>query len=297
MLKGMYTALITPFKGENAQEVDFEGFKKNIRFQVENKIDGILPLGTTGETPTLLHEEKVKIIETAVREARGKTKVMVGTGSYSTKQTIENTKEAKELGADMALIVTPYYNKPTNEGIYRHFEAVAKEVDIPIVVYNIHGRTGKNIETPTLKKIASLKSVVAVKEASGNINQMMDVLSVVCSERKDFSVMSGDDAITLPLMVLGGSGVISVVSNLVPQKVKAMVDFALARDFENARKLHFELLPLFKDAFIETNPIPIKEAMGMAGMPAGKCRLPLCELLPENREKLRKTLRELKIIK
>ncbi len=255
-IKGTYTAMVTPFTRE--EEVDYEGFRKNIRFQIKNGVDGILPLGTTGESPTLTHEEKQGIIKTSVEEAKGKIKIMVGTGSYSTKQTIENTREAKELGADMALVVTPYYNKPTQEGVYRHFKAVNDTVDIPVIVYNIEGRTGKNVETSTMKRLSKLRNIIGVKEASGNVNQMGDVLDVICSQKKDFYVMSGDDGLTLPLMALGGKGVISVVSNLVPGKVCEMVNAALEMDFEKARKLHFELLPLFKGAFIVTNPVPIK---------------------------------------
>ncbi|PIN85622.1 MAG: 4-hydroxy-tetrahydrodipicolinate synthase [Candidatus Diapherotrites archaeon CG11_big_fil_rev_8_21_14_0_20_37_9] len=292
-IAGTYTALITPFKGG---EVDYDGLKKNIQFQLDNGISGILPLGTTGETPTLTSEEKDKVIQVAVEVAKGKVPIMVGTGNYSTKNTIENTLRAKELGADIALIVTPYYNKPTQEGIYLHFKAVNDAVDIPIMVYNIQGRTGKNIETSTLNKIASLKNVIGVKEASGNVGQMTDVLELVCGGHPDFNVMSGDDGLTLPLMALGGKGVVSVVSNLVPAQVVAMVDAAQKGDFEKARKLHFKLLPIFKGAFIETNPMPIKEAMNLCGMPAGGCRLPLCEMETQNREKLKQVLKEMKLI-
>ena len=291
--KGVYTALITPFKGD---EVDFEGFKKNLEFQIESGVNGILPLGTTGETPTLTQEEKEKIIKLAVETAKGKVTIMVGTGSNSTKQTIENTKKAKELGAEIALIVTPYYNKPTQEGIYRHFKAVTESVDIPMVVYNIQGRTGKNIETPTLKRIVDLPNIIGVKEASGNINQMMGVINSICSKNDCFSVMSGDDGLTLPSMALGGKGVVSVVSNLVPKKVVDMVNAATEGDFVKARKLHYELLPIFKGAFIETNPMPIKEAMNLCGMSAGGCRLPLCEMLPENKKQLEEVLREMKLL-
>lgn len=296
-IRGTYTAMVTPFRGENADEVDYSGFRKNIKFQLDSKVEGIVPLGTTGESPTLTHEEKTRIIELAVREAKGKAVVLVGTGSYSTKQTVEATKQAKELGADAALIVTPYYNKPTNEGIYRHFKAVSDSADIPVVVYNIQGRTGKNIEMPTLKKIAGLRNIAAVKEASGNVSQIMDVISDICDVKKDFSVMSGDDALTFPLMALGGKGVVSVVANIVPAEVKQMVDSAAAGDYKKAREIHYRLMPLFKNAFIETNPIPIKEAMEMMGMPAGKCRLPLCELMPDNRKKLEETLRQLRLLK
>jgi 4-hydroxy-tetrahydrodipicolinate synthase len=292
-LKGTYTALITPFEGGN---VDYSGLKKNIRFQLQKGIDGLLVLGTTGETPTLTDDEQEKIIRLAVEEIKGKAPLMIGTGSYSTAKTLEYTKRAQTMGADIALIVTPYYNKPTDEGIYRHFKMVCENVDIPVVVYNIHGRTSKNIETATLRKIAELDNVIGVKEASGNVNQMGDVIQSIARTRNNFSVLSGDDSLTLPLMSLGGRGVISVVSNLIPDKVVQMVNFALNGDYKSAREMHFELLPIFKGAFLETNPIPIKEAMNMCRMPAGDVRLPLCSMSKENQVKLRTILQEMKII-
>ncbi|MEK6957823.1 MAG: 4-hydroxy-tetrahydrodipicolinate synthase [archaeon] len=292
-IRGVYTAMVTPFRGK---EVDYDGLRQNIAFQIENGISGILVLGTTGENPTLSRKEQDTIIKVAAEETKGKAILMVGTGTNSTEKTIENTGTAKELGADIALIVTPYYNKPTNEGLYRHFKAVSEAVDIPVVVYNIQGRTGKNIDTATMKRIAQLKNIAGVKEASGNIDQIGEVLGEIASKNPEFSVMSGDDSMTFPLMALGGKGIISVVSNLVPKKVVEMANAAERGDFNEARKLHFELLPIFKGAFIETNPIPIKEAMDMAGMPSGPCRLPLCEMEPQNREKLKKILEQMKII-
>lgn len=286
-LQGVYTALITPFA---AEEVDCEGLRRNIRLQLQAQVDGILPLGTTGETPTLSRAEQDEIIRIAVEEAKGKAAVLVGTGSNCTRHTIENTLRAKELGADAALIVAPYYNKPTQEGICRHFQAVAAEAELPIVVYNIKGRTGVNIETATMKRLAEIPQIIGVKEASGDIAQMADVLCQIQARSRRFSVISGDDAMTLPLMALGGTGVISVVSNLVPQLIVQLVRTAAAGDFAAARELHFRLLPLFKAAFIETNPIPIKAAMTMCGMAAGGCRLPLCDMQPENRERLRNAL-------
>jgi len=287
LLKGSYTALITPFKNG---EVDFDGLIKLINYQLANNIDGLLVLGTTGETPTLTQEEQIEIIKVSKKTINGKVPLMVGTGAYSTYKTIENTRIAKELGADIALIVTPYYNKPTDEGLYRHFLEVSSNVDIPIVVYNIQSRTGKNIDTPVLKRIAQLKNIIGVKEASGNINQMMDVIQSIVSYKPDFSVMCGDDALTLPLISVGGLGVISVVSNIVPQRVVKMVNSALNGDFNLARKIHYEILPLIKGIFIETNPIPIKTAMNMLGMPSGEVRLPLCEMQEYNRNKLKSIL-------
>ncbi len=291
--KGTYTALVTPFKNDN---VDYEGLKRNIQFQIAEGIEGIVPLGTTGETPTLSEEEQEKIIKLCIETAKGKVKIMVGTGSNSTKNTIEKTQRAKDLGADAVLIVTPYYNKPTQEGIFQHFKAVSDAVDIPIVVYNIQGRSGVNIETSTLLRIAKLQGIIGVKEASGNINQMMDVIRLIQTSHPHFSVLSGDDGITVPLIALGGKGVVSVVSNLIPGKIVRMVNAASQGNIVLARQLHYDLLLLFQTAFIETNPIPIKEAMNMCGMAAGNCRLPLCEMKPENREKLKKVLLEMDVL-
>lgn len=283
LFKGIYTALITPFLQGSLDE---EGLALNIQRQLEAKIDGIVLLGTTGESATLTEKEKERVIEIGVRVAKGKTQVIVGTGCNATHRTIENTRKAEALGADAALIVTPYYNKPTQEGIYRHFEAIAYGTRLPVLVYNIQGRTGVNIETSTLLKIASLPHMAGVKEASGNIMQAGEVLHAL----SEFTVLSGDDALTLPMMALGASGVISVVSNLIPNQMKALVDAALAGDFLKARTWHRFLLPLFKLAFIEVNPIPIKEAMARCGLPSGGCRLPLSSMDPENREKLFKQL-------
>lgn len=289
-LKGTFTALITPFVDDH---IDEKGLVRNIHHQLSGGITGIVFLGTTGETATLTDEEQKKIIEIGVHETKGKTTVIVGTGSNSTRTTIERTKRAKEMGAEMALIVTPYYNKPTQEGIYRHFEAISSQVDIPVLVYNIQGRTGVNIETPTLLRIAGLPNVIGVKEASGNINQVADVLLTVRKKYPSFTVLSGDDGLTLPMMSLGANGVISVVSNLVPDRVSSLVNAALKGDFQTARMVHEELSPLFKAAFIEVNPTPIKHAMNLCGLAAGHCRLPLCEMKRENQEILATKLREM----
>src|SRR3989338_3660243 len=280
---GVITAMVTPFKNG---KVDFNALRKNVKFQIENGVVGLLPLGTTGETPTLHDDEQEEIIKAVVNEAKGKVSVMVGTGTNSTEKTIKYTQKAEESGADAALVVTPYYNKPTNEGLYLHFKAVAGSVKIPIIVYNIAGRTGKNIETPLLKRIAEIPNIIGVKEASGDINQMMDVINTI----HDFMVYSGDDSMTLPLMSLGGIGIISVVSNLVPKQVVEMVDAGLKGDFTKARRIHFELLPIFKGAFIETNPVPIKAAMAMKGMIEEEYRLPMCRMMEENKAKLRNIL-------
>jgi 4-hydroxy-tetrahydrodipicolinate synthase len=280
LFRGVTTALITPFQPDG--EVDYDGLRQNVRFQIEQGVRGLLPLGTTGETPTLNHQEQEKIVRLVVEEAKAAGKdnpVMVGVGTNSTRKTIENAKNAQAWGADALLVVTPYYNKPTQAGIVAHFAVVSEAVDLPIVVYNIKSRTGTNIATPTLKQIAGQQNVIGVKEASGDISQMMDVLA----EIPEFAVYSGDDAMTFPLICLGGQGVISVVSNLLPGLVVEMVAQALAGQVERARELHFTLLPMFKAAFVESNPGPIKHAMGRKGLAAGPLRLPLVELLPANR--------------
>src|SRR3989338_1444442 len=291
-VEGAITAMITPFAEGGG--LDVEGLRENVNFQIGNSISGLVPLGTTGESPTISDDERETVIRTVVAAAAGRVPVIVGTGTNSTKHSIELSRQAAALGADAVLVVSPYYNKPTQEGLYRHFKAIAESIRLPVVVYNIQGRTGVNIETATLQRMALVKNIIAVKEASGNVSQMMDVLDKLPGS---FSVVSGDDNLTLPLMSLGWRGVISVVSNLVPGKVSAMCAAALKGDFAAARRLHFEMLPLFKAAFIETNPIPIKAAMGMAGLPAGPVRMPLCEMQPANLEKLRAVVKKMGLVK
>jgi 4-hydroxy-tetrahydrodipicolinate synthase len=277
--RGAYTALITPMK--DSGEVDYEGFRRLIEFQLAAGIDGILPLGTTGETPTLDEDEEEKLIRIAVETVKKRVPVVIGTGSNDTRHMVMYTERAKRMGADAALVVTPYYNKPNDEGLLRHFEAAAK-TGIPVIVYNIASRTGKNIPTPLMEKISRIPGIAGVKEASGDIGQMGDVINEIALPRRagggQFWVLSGDDAMTLPLSALGGDGVISVIANLVPAKVKALVSACFAGDFEAARKIHFELLPLIRAAFIETNPIPIKQAVTWLGLPGGPTRLPLGKL-------------------
>ena len=279
-LKGLYTAVVTPFN--SAGKLDKEGLRQNLRYQLFHKVEGVVLLGTTGEDPTLNPQEKQTVIEIALDELKGKMTLIVRTGSYSTETTIATTKKAKEMGADGALIVTPYYNRPTQEGLFRHFAAICEAVSFPICIYNIQGRTAQNLHTETLKRLMQFPSIIGVKEASGNIMQMGDVMEIARMRESGFSVVSGDDALTLPLMALGGSGIISVASNLVPGPMRSLVQAALTGDFETAREWHFQLLPFLKSNFIETNPIPIKAAMQLCGMAAGPCRLPLCDLAPAN---------------
>jgi 4-hydroxy-tetrahydrodipicolinate synthase len=291
LFRGVTTAMITPFLSDGS--VDYDGLLRNIRHQVENGISGLLPLGTTGEAPTLSEDEKERIVCTVIEEARRanpEVKVMVGVGTNSTSKTIHNAQQAQTWGADALLVVTPYYNKPTQEGILAHFSAVCNETDLPVVVYNIKGRTGTNIETSTLKTMtANNEQVIAVKEASGDIAQMTEVLAQI----PDLAVYSGDDGMTFPLLCLGGQGVISVVSNLLPKRVVDMVAATLDGKLELARKLHFQLLPIFKAAFIETNPAPIKYAMQKAGLASGPLRLPLVEIRQSSRPVLDEVLKSL----
>lgn len=291
LFRGVTTAMITPFLLDGS--VDIDGLRRNTRHQIENGISGLLPLGTTGEAPTLSEDEKERVVRTVIDETRSvnsNAKVMVGVGTNSTSKTIHNAQQAQAWGADALLVVTPYYNKPTQEGILAHFSAVCNETNLPVVVYNIKGRTGTNIETSTLKAMtATNKQVIAVKEASGDISQMMDVLAQI----PDLTVYSGDDGLTFPLLALGGQGVISVVSNLLPKQVVEMTAAALDGNFELSRQLHFELLPFFKAAFIETNPAPIKYAMQKIGLAAGPLRLPLVEIRPSSRPVLDEVLKSL----
>ncbi len=287
LFRGVTTAMITPFNSDGS--VDYEGLRRNTCFQIEHGVRGLLPLGTTGEAPTLSGEEKEGVVRAVIETARrqsSEVKVMVGVGTYSTSTTIQNARQAQAWGADALLVVTPYYNKPTQEGIVAHFHAICEAADLPVVVYNIKGRTGVNIETPTLARIAENKNIIGVKEASGDIIQMMDVLRDI----QEIAVYSGDDGITFPLLSLGGQGVISVISNLLPTEMVEMVSRALEGQWDRARKIHFHLQPLFKAAFVETNPAPIKYAMAKRGLAAGPLRLPLVEISPSGQAKVNAVL-------
>ena len=292
MFKGAITAIVTPFAEDG--EFDEASMRSLVDFQIENKIGGIVPCGTTGESPTLEHEEHKKVVQTVIDAANGKTKVIAGAGSNSTKHAVELTKLAADLGADATLHVSPYYNKPTQEGLFRHFSEIAKAADIPVVVYNIKGRTAINIETATLARLAKEHSnIAAVKEASGDINQMQDVLNTL---PKEFDVLSGDDKMTFPLMKIGGKGVISVASNIIPAEVRELTEYALKGEMQKAEEMHNKLLPLFEGLFVETNPIPIKAALAMKGMIKESYRLPMCEMQDENKEKLKKLLEDFNIL-
>jgi len=290
--QGSFVAMVTPFRNG---KVDEAKLRELVELHVTHGTDGLIPCGTTGESPTLSHDEHRRVVETVIEAARGRIRVIAGTGSNSTAEAIELTKHAERAGAAGALVVNPYYNKPTQDGLYRHFRAVAESVAIPVVLYNIQSRTAINVETDTMARLArDVKNIVGVKEASGSLDQMSQVIAV-CGP--DFSVLSGDDNITLPLLAIGGSGVVSVIANIVPRETADLVHAALEGDWKRARDLHYRLFPLARAAFLETNPIPIKEAMAMAGMLEPEFRLPMCRMSDANREKLRAILKPYGLIK
>ncbi|MCE5297052.1 MAG: 4-hydroxy-tetrahydrodipicolinate synthase [Euryarchaeota archaeon] len=290
MFSGCATAMITPFK-ENG-ELDEDGIRELVEIQEKNGVDAIVPCGTTGESATLSHKEHLRVIQ-IVMDTKKRVKVIAGAGSNATHEAIHLTKGAKDLGVDAVLSISPYYNKPTQRGLFRHYEAIANAVDIPIIVYNVPSRTGCNILPSTVKKMAEIPNIAGIKEASGNMDQIMQVIREVPS---DFDVISGDDGLTFPLMAAGAKGVISVASNVAPKMVSDMTHHMLRGELLEARELHYRLLPLFKNLFVETNPIPVKTAMRMMKRPSGVFRLPLCDMEPSNAEIVRATLAELKLL-
>ncbi|MBE0617906.1 MAG: 4-hydroxy-tetrahydrodipicolinate synthase, partial [Proteobacteria bacterium] len=285
MFRGAITALVTPFRDGR---VDEDAYRKLIDWQIRQGVNGIVPCGTTGESATLSHEEHNRVIDIAVDEARGRVPVIAGTGSNSTAEAVRLTQHAKEAGADGALLITPYYNKPTQEGLYQHYKAVAEEAKFPLVLYNVPGRTGCNLLPETVARLAELPEVVGVKEATGDLKQVSDVLEK-CGDR--LAVLSGDDFTVLPLLVLGGKGVISVLSNVVPADVAAMIAAYDAGDLARARELHFRTMPVARALFLETNPIPVKTALALMGRVGPELRLPLCPLQEANAKKLAVALR------
>ncbi|MBM4439434.1 MAG: 4-hydroxy-tetrahydrodipicolinate synthase [Candidatus Rokubacteria bacterium] len=290
--QGSIVAMVTPFKHG---KIDEPTVKALVELHVASGTDALVPCGTTGESPTLSHDEHRHMVELTVTAAAGRIPVIAGTGSNSTAEAIDLTKHAARAGANGALVVNPYYNKPTQEGLYRHFRAVAEATPLPILVYNIQGRTAVNIETDTMVRLVKdCPTIVGVKEASGSLDQMSQVI-LACGP--EFSVISGDDNITLPLLAIGGRGVISVIANLVPRETAEMVHAALDGDWKRARDLHYKLFPLARAAFLETNPIPIKEAMAMAGMLEPEFRLPMCRMGDANRAKLRGILATYGLVK
>ena len=285
---GSLVALVTPFKNGR---VDEKTLVRLVRFHIEKGTDGIVPVGTTGESPTLSHEEHQRVIEIVVEAAARKVPVIAGTGSNTTEEAISLTRFAKKKGADAALMVVPYYNKPTQEGLYRHYAAVAARVDIPIILYNIPGRSGVSMAPETVARLAKIPTIVGIKEATGSMDQTSHILSL-CS----ITVLSGDDSLTLPLLSLGAKGVISVIANIAPEAVSGMVDAYFAGNYEKARELHYRMFPLCRALFVETNPIPVKKAMGLLGLCSDELRLPLCGMQPYNEEMLVKAMKDFGLV-
>jgi len=285
MFTGCGTALVTPFRRD--QSLDEETLRRLVRRQVDAGINFLVPCGTTGESPTLTRAEHLRVVEIAIQEAQGKVPVLAGAGGYNTHEVIELAREIERLGADGILSVTPYYNKPTQEGLYLHYKAIASAVRLPVVVYSVQGRTGVNVEPATLARLAGIENIVGVKEASGNIGQMANVLHEVPAR---FTVLSGDDVVTIPLMALGGRGVISVASNEIPGEMTRLAQCCLGGDFEAARRIQARYLPLMNVNFVESNPIPVKAAMGLIGLLDPVYRLPMCPPSAASLAKIEKVL-------
>ena len=288
---GCGTALVTPFTRGGA--LDEAASRRLVKRQIDGGVHFLVPCGTTGENPTLSHAEHLRVVALVVEEANGRVPVLAGAGGYNTREIVELAAEVQRLGADGILSVTPYYNKPTAEGLYQHFRAIAESTRLPIVVYNVPGRTGCNVEPSTLARLATIPNVVGVKEASGNLAQVCEVCRVVPS---DFIVLSGDDPLTLPMMAVGAKGVISVASNEMPHEMAQMVEAAERNDFAAARAIHARLLPLMQINFTESNPIPVKAAMAAMGLFEEAYRLPLLPPRPESREKILNILRDLQLL-
>ena len=288
MFKGSYVAIVTPVKNG---KIDEKVFRDLIQFHLDNGTDGLVPCGSTGEAATMTLDEHKRMIKIAVEVCNGKIPVIPGTGSNNTAEAVDLTSFAKKAGCDGALVVCPYYNKPTPEGQYRHFEKIAKGVDIPIVLYNVPGRTGISMLPSTVARLSKIDNIVAIKEAAGSIQQVVDIISLC-----DLTVLSGDDGMTFPFMAVGAKGVISVVANIIPGKMHDLVQTFLDGDIDASRKIHFEIQELCNVIFIETNPIPVKTALDLMGKLDAEWRLPLCEMQPENKEKLKAVLQKYKLV-
>ena len=291
MFTGTGTALVTPFRQDGS--LDEPTLRALIKRQIDAGIDFLVPCGTTGESPTLTHEEHLRVVEIAVELAKGRVPVLAGAGGYNTAEVIALARELAEMGADGILSVTPYYNKPTQEGLYQHYKAIAEAVALPIVVYSVQGRTGVNVEPATVRRLSAIENIVGIKEASGNVSQMAAILNVV---PEDFVVLSGDDAITLPVISLGGRGVISVVSNEIPAQMTQLTHLALDGHFEAARRIHRRVHPLMEVNFVESNPIPVKAAMAQMGLLEPVWRLPLVAPKAENEARIHAVLESLDLL-
>lgn len=289
MFKGSFVALVTPHEANGA--FSEKKFRELIEFQIENGTHGIVPCGCTGEAATMTHDEQKRMIRICVETVNKRVPVVAGTGSNNTTEAVNLTRAAKKCGADGALLITPYYNKPTPEGQFRHYELVAREVDIPIMLYNVPSRTGISMLPSTVARLSKIDNIVAIKEASGCMEQVSRILSLC-----DIGVLSGDDANTLPMMAIGATGVVSVAANIIPKQVAEMVDLALNKNYDAARLAHLKLMPIFKGLFIETNPIPVKTALSLMGKIEANWRLPLCEMESGNLAKFKEIIREAGLI-
>jgi 4-hydroxy-tetrahydrodipicolinate synthase len=287
MFEGVFPAIITPFQKDNALDVD--GLKRNIEFFEGSGISGIVPCGTTGESATLSFEEHKKVVEVALDCS--KFPVIAGTGSNNTREALELTSHAADAGADAALLITPYYNRPNDSGLFEHFRVIAEKCDIPLILYNVPKRTGVDLKPELVARLSKITNIVGIKEASGSINQVSQIIEKTLGS--DFMILSGDDDMTLPIMALGGKGVVSVVANVAPKKTVALVEAASKCDLETARKLHFQIAPLIRAMFLETNPIPVKTAYRLMGLAAGPLRLPLASMSIENEKILKDVLNRL----
>ncbi len=285
MLEGVFTALVTPFR---KGELDEAALRKLVERQLAAGVDGLVPCGSTGEAATLSHAEHARVIEVVVETVRGRAQVLAGTGSNATREAIELTQHARDAGADGALLISPYYNKPTQQGIVQHFDAIARATNFPLVIYNIPGRTASKMEAATIGRIAEIAQVVGIKESTGDLEQ---VAHTIAATPDDFAVLSGDDWATLPILALGGAGVVSTSSNLAPEKIVELLRAFRAGELAHARALHYELLPLFDILFCESNPIPVKAALALGGFIEDEVRLPLTPLTEKNRERLQRALK------
>jgi len=287
---GSIVAIITPFRNG---KVDEQALRDLIDWQIANGTDGIVPCGTSGESATLSYDEHNHVIEMTVEAVKGRVPVIAGTGSNSTEEAIALTRHAKHVGADGALLISPYYNKPTQEGLFLHHRAIAEAVDLPQVLYNIPGRTAVNVTPQTVARLSKIKNIVGIKEGSGSVQQVSDIVHL-CSDR--FTVLAGDDALTLPMLAVGAKGVITVTANVAPADMAGMIDAWLAGDPAKARQLHYKLYPLFQALFLETNPIPVKHAVALMGKATPELRLPLCAMSQENLDKLTQVMKNLRLI-
>ncbi|MCE5214418.1 MAG: 4-hydroxy-tetrahydrodipicolinate synthase [Methanobacterium sp.] len=295
-IEGTIVAMITPFTSDDG--VDEEGMRENINYLIDRGVEGVLAAGTTGESATITHDEQRKMMDILVDEVAGRVKAIAGAGSNSSKESLGLVKYAEKAGADAALVITPYYNKPQPHGLFHHYKMLTDSTEIPIIVYNVPSRTGTDIDVETIGKVSQLNNIVGIKEANPDLDKISQIVKKMeqLGNREDFNIISGNDNLTLPMISMGAKGVISVVANVDPERMGQMVRYALQGDYNKAMDLHYELYDLMKVLFIESNPVPAKESLNMMGRPAGHVRMPLGPLKEENKEQLKKVLQDLKLI-